>query len=419
MRSIAILTLCMGLALTASGQAVSDSNWDGRVKSVFLTRSDIEMERPFVAMADFGEQNEQLMLRFDLLDAQSHLLRYRIRHCDKDWQPDALEAGEFLSGAAEGEIEGYQSSFNTRQEFVNYYQLLPPPYSTFTASGNYVVEVFPAEHPDSLLLTRRFCVFEQGVDIEASVGKPTGAYGFIQTDQEVAVAMRPRRGSFLPLQAEHYHVVVQQNRREDLRRTLRPSGYSGNAILYQYGRENVFAGGNHFRYFDLSNLWAAMYHVQRIETEGGRIYAFLQPEEDRSRRVYTQYSSLNGGMKVNIREHSNPQAEADYVWVSFSLPLERPFMDGSVHIVGDLTQWQLNDSSRMEWDARYRTYTKHLLLKQGYYAYQLLFLPAGETEGLTATLEGDHYEMTNSYTVYVYYRAPGGRYDRLVGLKRL
>lgn len=419
MKNALLIPLVFVLALTGHSQVVTDSNWDGRVKSVFLTRSDIELERPYVRMADFGEEGERLMLRFDLLDPQAQMLRYRIRHCNKDWEPDGLEAGEYLSGAAEGEIEGHQSSFNTRREYVNYYQLLPAAYSNFTASGNYVVEVFPSEHADSTLLTRRFCVYEQGVEIEAEVGKPTGAYGYLRSDQEVAVTVRPQRGSFLPIQAEYYHTVVQQNGRLDLRRELPFSGYAADGILYQYKRENVFAGGNHFRYFDLSNLWAAMYHVQRIEQEGGQVYAFLQPEENRSRKVYTQYSSLNGGMKVNIREHSNPQAEADYVWVSFSLPMERPFMDGSVHIVGDLTQWQLNDSTRMDWNSKYRTYTKHLLLKQGYYSYQLLFLPTGEREGLTATLEGDHYEMPNNYTVYVYYSAPGSRYDRLVGLKQV
>ena len=59
-----------------------------------------------------------------------------------------------------------------------------------------------------------------------------------------------------------------------------------------------------------------------------------------------------------------------------------------------------------------------MLIKQGYYSYQLLFLPTGESEALTATLEGDHYVTPNSYTIYVYYRSPDARYDRLVGLLR-
>ena len=70
----------------------------------------------------------------------------------------------------------------------------------------------------------------------------------------------------------------------------------------------------------------------------------------------------------------------------------------------------------MDWNPRYKAYTKRLLLKQGYYSYQLIFLPAGESQGQTSRIEGDHFEMTNSYTIFVYYRPPGARFDRLVGL---
>ena len=387
------------------------------VKSVFLTRSDIEMERPFIRMGNMGEPTEQLMLRFDILWPQPHDLRYRIRHCDADWEIDHLEPGEYIHGREEGTIENYQFSFNTRISYVNYFQPIPDAYSTFAASGNYLLEVFPAENPDSVILSRRFCVFEDLTAIDASISKPSGAYGDINRDQEVSLGITPMEGSFLPLQADYYIVKMQQNRRTDLCRRLPFDSFSGNTLLYRWHAENVFPGGNCFRYFDMSNMWAAMYHVQRIEQAGGENFAFLQPDEDRSSKPYSPYASLNGGMKINIRDRNNPQIEADYVWVNFSLPMARPYLNGSIHIVGDLTQWQLDDGSRMEWNSKYKAYTKRLLLKQGYYAYQLLFLPAGEKEGLTATLEGDHYAMSNSYTAYVYLRMPGARYDRLVGLK--
>ena len=44
----------------------------------------------------------------------------------------------------------------------------------------------------------------------------------------------------------------------------------------------------------------------------------------------------------------------------------------------------------------------------------LLFVPAGESEGRTDTLEGDHFETPNVYRAWVYYRGPNDRYDRLV-----
>lgn len=417
-RSLIILTL-MAVSLLTMGQKAIDSNWHEEVKSVFLTRSDIEMERPILWITNPGDPAEQMMLRFDMLWPQPYDLSYRIRHCDMDWNIDALEAGEFMNGRESGPIENYQFSFTTRINYVNYYQLVPDAYSAFTASGNYVIEVYPTDYPDSILITRRFCVVEALTDIDVAITKPRGAFGNINRDQEVSVEVTPKAGSYLPMQSEHYHTLVQQNRRVDLIREMPFNNYSGTKLCYRWHAENVFPGGNCFRYFDLSNMRAATYHVQRFEQYGGENFAFLQPDEDRSTKVYTQYSSLNGGMKISIRDRNNPQTEADYVWVNFSLPMQRPFLNGSIHIVGDLTQWRLDDNSRMDWNSQYKAYTKRLLLKQGYYAYQLLFLPAGESEGLTATLEGDHYVMTNSYTVYVYFRQPGARYDRLVGLKEV
>lgn len=401
----------------AISQIAIDTVWSEEVKTVTLTRGGMELERPLIRLGGIGETQERLLLRFDILWPQPKEMRYRIRHCDAEWRVDNLEGAEYMSGPVEGDIENYQASFGTKRDYTNYYQSIPHPFSQFIASGNYVVEVYERENPDSMILTRRFCVYEDLTAIEIGVGKPGGAKGDILRDQEVSVGVTLREGSYLPLQGDYYRVEVQQNRREDLKRVMPFNGYIGSTLMYRWSDANVFPGGNTFRYFDISNLWAAMYHVQRIDEWGGEIFAFLQPEEDRSKGVYTQYSSLNGGMKINARDRRDSQIEADYVWVNFSLPMQKPLLTGSIHIVGDITDWNLGDVSRMEWNQKYRAYTKRMLLKQGYYSYQLIFKPAGEEEGLTSTIEGDHYAMPNSYAVFVYYLQPGRRYDRLVGVK--
>lgn len=409
MKPLPILALFLLLSSALFSQTLADANNSDIVKSVLLSPVEAQLND------DFSSEGPFFTIAFDLLEAQAAHLQYRILHCNARWEPDGLEPGEFLSGLSEGNIDNYQSSFTTLIDYVHYELTFPSAYSRFTASGNYVVQVFPQNEPDSILLTRRFCIYEDLVEIDVEMAKPSGAFGNLWKDQEVDVAVSPRSGSFLPLQESYYIVELQQNRRDDLRRILPFSSYGSSSMLYHWDKSNVFPGGNHFRYFDLSNLRATMYHVQRIEQYGGEVIAFLQPDEDRSRKPYSQYNSLNGGMKVNIRDRQNPDIEADYVWVNFSLPMLRPFLDGSVHIVGELTQWHFDDDSRMEWNSRYKAYTKRMLLKQGYYSYQLLFLPAEGGEALTATLEGDHFATPNAYTVRVYYCPPGARYDRLVG----
>ena len=395
-------------------QVVTDSNWREDVKTVTLYKNGVEGERPVLVLGS----EDRLLLRFDVLGAEVEGYRYKIQHCDSRWQVDELEPYEYMNGFEEGPINNYNSSFTTLTDYVNYYEYIPSQYSQFLISGNYVVTVTRQDEPDSVLLTRRFCVVEGSLKADVSVGVPYDNVSIFER-REVDVALkenRDYRGSMLPptLNPAYFRVVVQQNGRTDNMRELPFGGYESGVLCYRYKNENVFEGGNTFRYFDISNIRTAMYNVVQIEEYGGEWYAMLRPLEDRSGKSFITEQTLNGGMKVNVWDRTNKQTEADYVYVNFMLPMRSPFMNGSVHVVGELTQWKLDERSRMEYDPEMQAYRLRLLLKQGYYAYQLLFVPKGESRGLTETLEGNHYEMPNDYRVYVYYRGLNDRYDRLV-----
>ncbi|MBR3436093.1 MAG: DUF5103 domain-containing protein [Bacteroidales bacterium] len=416
-----ILLLFMALCVMAVSccegvyaQVVTDSNWREDVKTVTLYKNGVEGERPVLVLGS----EDRLLLRFDVLGAEVEGYRYKIQHCDSRWQVDELEPYEYMNGFEEGPINNYNSSFTTLTDYVNYYEYIPSQYSQFLISGNYVVTVTRQDEPDSVLLTRRFCVVEGSLKADVSVGVPYDNVSIFER-REVDVALkenRDYRGNMLPptLNPAYFRVVVQQNGRTDNMRELPFGGYESGVLCYRYKNENVFEGGNTFRYFDISNIRTAMYNVVQIEEYGGEWYAMLRPLEDRSGKSFITEQTLNGGMKVNVWDRTNKQTEADYVYVNFMLPMRSPFMNGSVHVVGELTQWKLNEGSRMEYDPEMKAYRLRLLLKQGYYAYQLLFVPTGESRGLTETLEGNHYEMPNDYRVYVYYRGLNGRYDRLV-----
>lgn len=413
------LILLLLLPFTAAAQMVADSNWTPEVKTVTLYKNGVELEAPVLLL----DGSDRLLLRFDVLGAETENFRYRIQHCDASWQVDDMQPYEFVNGFEEGSIDNYNPSFTTLTDYVNYYQYIPSQYSQLLISGNYVVSVFPQDSPDSILLTRRFCVVEGSLKAGVQLAVPYDN-GDIFRRREVDVAVeanRDYRGMQIPpsLNPAYLHVVVQQNGRIDTRRELPFSGYEGAALCYRNHQENIFAAGNRFRYFDISNIRTAMYNVNRIEEYGGEWMAMLNPLEDRSNKPFVTEQTLNGGMKVNVWDRTNKETEADYVYVNFLLPMKYPFLNGSVHVVGDLTQWQLDEQSRMEYDMDKKAYTLRLQLKQGYYAYQLLFKPVGGQQGLTATLEGDHYETPNNYTVYVYYRAPNDRYDRLVALAKI
>ena len=413
-----LATMSVALPGIAQNQVVSDSNWSALVKTVTLQRGGVELEAPVLTLGD----GERLLLRFDVLGAEVRNYRYRIDHCDSQWRKDNLEPYEYINGFEEGAIEGYNSSFTTRTEYVNYHQYIPGQYSQLLASGNYVVTVFDQDEPDSILLTRRFYVTEESLKARIDVTTPYDGAS-IRERREVDVALstnRDYRGDAPTptLNPAWCEIVLQQNGRVDNLRRLQFSGYEGDALCFRNRQENLFWSGNTFRWFDLSNIRTPMYNVVKIEEYGGEWYAMLKPLEDRSKKNFITEEVLNGGMKVNVWDRTNKQTEADYVWVNFLLPMNYPFLNGNIYVVGDLTLWKLNEESRMEYLPEVKAYRLKLQLKQGYYSYQLLFVPVGEKEGMTSTLEGNHFETPNRYTAYVYYHAPNDRYDRLVALRK-
>ena len=416
---IVLFATALGWCKGAFAQVVTDSNWTEQVKTVTLYKNGVELEPPVLMLGG----DDRLLLRFDVLGAEAENVRYRIRHCNSHWEVDDLEPYEFLNGFEEGPVENYNSSFTTLTDYVNYYQYIPSQYSRFLASGNYVLTVYPQDEPDSIILSRRFYVVEGTLKADATVTTPYDNASIMQRREvDVAVSLNTDyRGDALTpsLNPAYCEVVVQQNGRIDNMRSLPFSGYERGDLMYRNKRENIFNCGNTFRWFDISNIRTTMYNIVQIEEFGGEWYAMLKPLEDRSDGNFIMERVLNGGMKVNVWDRTNKQTEADYVYVNFMLPMRYPFMNGNIYVVGDLTQWHLDERSRMEYNLDHKAYELRLMLKQGYYAYQLLFVPVGEHEGLTSTLEGDHYETPNRYSVFVYYRAPNDRYDRLAAYRRI
>ena len=399
----------------ATAQSWRDSVWRADVMTVRLYRTGAELSCTPPVLTT-GRQ-EGLTLEFDILRAEPEALHWKVRHCDRHWRPDNLEPYEFMTGFDEGAVDEYEFSFTTLHDYVHYKAKLFGSFTEFFHSGNYLLTVSLDSSPDSILLTRRFCVSEESAGCTAVVTRPFDGMA-VDRRQQVDVSVG---GNF---QEQYLDVAVQQNGRLDNMRFLEMSGYDGNDICFRNRNCNIFDGGNTFRFFDCSNLHSPMYNMVRVEEYGGQQFVILRPEEDRSKKHYLSEKGLMGGMKVNIWDRNNPTLEADYVWVNFSLPMAQPMLDGRIYIVGDLTGWRLDESSYMDYNPKLRAYTKRLLLKQGYYSYQLLVLPTYPatqpfSHSATQRLEGDHRETPNLYTVYVYYRSPSDRADRLIRVKKL
>ena len=114
-------------------------------------------------------------------------------------------------------------------------------------------------------------------------------------------------------------------------------------------------------------------------------------------------------------EANESATEADYVITHFVLNTGGPLNGGKLYLEGEFTHALPPAMKQMKYDMATGSYTCDLMLKQGAYNYQYLWLPDGKSVALTAPIEGDKYQTINQYWIRVYYRPMGERYDRLVG----
>ena len=132
---------------------------------------------------------------------------------------------------------------------------------------------------------------------------------------------------------------------------------------------------------------------------------------------YLTEQDANGQWVVNCEKSDDVNTEADYMWVHFCLPVSEPIMNGYVFIGGDVFDNQYSAVNKMEYDAEQKCYYLYAYLKQGGYDYMYYVVRANGVT--TLPLEGSHWQTQNEYTLDVYYRPFGGRYDQLVGRKVL
>lgn len=409
--SVFLFGILGSLKLSAQSETLIHSNYiyHENIKSVLLHRSGFTLSPPVIRM----NSNEKLKLSFDDLEADRKDYTYTFVHCDADWQQSELQPYEFLDGFEENYIESDQSSFGTLIEYTHYELIIPNDDIEFLKAGNYMMKVF-AEDDDEPAFTRRFYILDSKVNIGGTVHAATT---IADRDFNQEVDFYIETGSINIMNPyQDLKVIVSQNFRWDNAIfDLQPKMIINNKLEYNYDFENNFEAGNEFRWFDIKTLKKVTPQINKIVKEYGAYNVFLELDMSRGSKNYISMDDINGQFLIKNEDYNDSELEGDYAYVHFKLYSPFP-VDGDVYIYGQLTDWQINETSRMEYNYDEKVYEKMLLLKQGFYNYMYL-VNNNYFEYLELTsFEGSHYETENQYTVFAYYRFPGEQYDRLIGI---
>ncbi len=354
-----------------------------------------------------------LVLEFDELSTDISDLYYTVDHCDADWRRSELSTQEYMVGFFENRISDMEASFNTYFSYYHYRLELPNSDIRFTRSGNYILAVYRDGDPEAVVFTRRFMISEAIVTINADARRPVfSLYRDNSHEVDVTIA-HPGYQIYDPFRETT--LSIYQNGIWNYGITgLKPLFVNPGELVYDYQEENIFPAGNEYRMFNTRNTQVRESHIAAIDYME-YFHFHLTPDEPNPAHLYFDRDDLNGRFFIEAARAREPDLEADYVYVHFTLKMPFPYADGDVYIAGASTNWQFTEMNRMQYDPDVSAYRAALLLKQGLHNYRYIYLPANRGEFDVSEIEGSHYQTRNEYLILFYHRGQGDRYDRLVG----
>ncbi len=385
----------------------TDTIYDKNINSLQLFRTGFNISYPIISLGS----GEQLTLSFDEFGTKSNFYNYTIIHCNADWKASDYLKNEYVEPFTNEPINEISYSNNTLKDYVHYEVTFPNDNIKILKSGNYIISVY-GDNEEEPLFTKKFYVSEStSIPITTTLKQATDLADK-HKKQEIDIVI----GKSNITNTANVKLFIQQNGRTDNMVFLKPSSSNSDELIYDYDKENVFDGGSEFRGFDVKSVRYKLDHVEVLENRDNGTHAFLYADKHRRYQVYESVTDINGRQYFKTEDFDNQMA-AEYVWVHFFIPMQPLLEPGTIYIFGELTQWKYIPEAVMTYNAKAGGYQGALMVKQGYYNYQYIFVPKNNTIGSVDFMEGNHWETENDYTIFVYYRPDGAIADKLIGVK--
>ncbi len=337
MYRLVILSIYFSVFLCFTNKAISQDiqytkTYDPSVETVLLNKTS-ESTDP-VPMLNLNS-NEQLQLSFDQLKPTNEYLQYTFIHCNANWEVSNMSQNEYLQGTYAGNIEDIEFSTNTYQKYVSYTCKFPSNEVSFTRSGNYILKVYRNFDDDDLVLTRRFMILDPQVIVKSTVNSATDVrYRFSkqEVDFEIDYKNYMIPNPFIDVKT----CVLQNYNWSNAITDLKPKYVNNGVLIYNYEEENLFDGGNEFRFFDIRSLRFFSLNVTKKYIDSMK-NAVLRPDETRAHLAYYNQFDYNGKRAIQNKDGSNIVADGDYALVHFYLTSDHEISPNGVYIFGELS----------------------------------------------------------------------------------
>ena len=409
MQRFGIIISLMFVGITAL-YGHSNEILDDNIKTLQVQRNGKWNSTPYIELGT----RDYLRVSFDVMGHTYRRLRYRIEPMTWDWKPnERLLTTEFLKrGIGDDPIDNFRESINTTVLYTNYSFEFPNEHTAIGLSGNYRLVVYDDDEKQDVIIIP-FYVLEDGARIAAQISTNTDV-DVNATHQQLSFTLQPLASLGIHYPETEIRTVVMQNKRPStIVYNPKPDYITSNQLQWVHNSNLIFPAGSEFRKFEMTTLKHGGFGMDNIRWFDPYYHATLFTDEPNHNYIYDE--EQNGSFYVNDIEHSEPDVEADYVFVHFSLQVP-PELKGYIYLNGEFTNDQFTPQYKMVFNPETNLYENTQLLKLGYYNYQYLFLPKSKGVLSTAEIQGNFFQTENRYTIFAYYCQRGSRYDRLIGL---